>query len=240
MPKVELIYDLDCPNVKGTRENLLLAFSKAGMEPCWVEWDRNAPDSPEYARKCGSPTVLVEGQDIAGAVSEAGANSCRIYGRSGVPPTSLIAGVLRNSQSTRKAGLLGTLAIGPGLGTAIFAKAACPFCYPALAGLLSSFGLGFLFRETSLLIFSALFAGVALFGLFYRAHSRRGLGPFCLGALSVVIAGASKAIGQDMVLYVGFGGLIVASIWNLIPRRSCGSCAVPGVEKSIGASGTSS
>lgn len=240
MPKVELIYDLDCPNVKGTRENLLLAFSKSGMEPSWVEWDCNAPDSPEYARNCGSPTVLVGGQDIAGAISEPGANNCRLYGKSGVPPTSLIADALRNSQSPRKVGLLGTLAIGPGLGTAIVAKAACPFCYPAIAGFLSSFGMGFMFRETSLLIFSALFAGVALFGLFYRAHSRRGLGPFVLGVLSVVIAGASKAIGQDMLLYIGFGGLIVASIWNLIPKRSCGSCAVPGVERSIGASGASS
>ncbi len=65
--KVDLIYDADCPNVAAARSQLLAAFARAGRAARWSEWDRGRPDSPGYVRGYGSPTILVDGRDVAGA-----------------------------------------------------------------------------------------------------------------------------------------------------------------------------
>src|SRR5207249_1342007 len=64
--KVELIYDADCPNVAETRANLLQAFAAVHLKAKWTGWERSSPSSPAYAAGFGSPTVLVEGCDVAG------------------------------------------------------------------------------------------------------------------------------------------------------------------------------
>ena len=76
---VELVYDPDCPNVERAREALREAFKRLATAPQWTELNRADPTSPDRAREYGSPTVLVDGQDVAGAAPSAG-NSCRIYG----------------------------------------------------------------------------------------------------------------------------------------------------------------
>lgn len=79
VPRVELIYDTDCPNVRRAKEALLEGFSTAGLEASWTEWDRNSPESPAYVRGYGSPTILVNGRDVAGLAPGSGASSCRLY-----------------------------------------------------------------------------------------------------------------------------------------------------------------
>lgn len=79
METVELIFDIDCPNVKDARAQLLQAFANAKLPPDWKEWNRADPESPSYVRSYGSPTILVNGQDVAGAPPSTGANCCRIY-----------------------------------------------------------------------------------------------------------------------------------------------------------------
>ncbi|MBT3786716.1 hypothetical protein HOF92_17200, partial [bacterium] len=64
--KIELIYDSDCPNVEKARRQLKEALAQSGLEESWKEWDRSARESPEYTRRYGSPTILVEGRDVAG------------------------------------------------------------------------------------------------------------------------------------------------------------------------------
>lgn len=76
MPTVEFIYDRDCPNVEVARENLRRAFVEAGLPSRCQEWDRADADAPAHARRWGSPTVLVNGRDVAGAVASEAAN-CR-------------------------------------------------------------------------------------------------------------------------------------------------------------------
>ncbi|MGQ0658414.1 MAG: hypothetical protein ACT4NU_10030 [Chromatiales bacterium] len=66
MLQVELIYDTDCPNVQRTRKAILEGFIEAGLQPSWKEWDRKSPDSPAYVLGYGSPTILVNGRDVAG------------------------------------------------------------------------------------------------------------------------------------------------------------------------------
>ncbi len=227
MAKVEFIYDRDCPNIKSTRSNLLLAFSRLKIPANWIEWERNSEESPDYARKYGSPTILVNGQDLAN-IQPNDSNNCRLYNGSGTPSVDLLVNVLKNqSTSGKRAGILGAFSIGPGVGAAILAKASCPLCYPAIAGFLTSIGAGFLFEGTYFLILMSIFFAFALFGLFHRAKSRRGYYPFFLGFIGVTLASSGKYFESDIIFYFGIGALLVASVWNLIPAKStCSACVI--------------
>ena len=77
--KVEFIYDPDCPNVAEARAQLLRAFTETGISPRWVEWSRDSAEAPAYARGFGSPTLLVNGHDVAEQTSAHGNACCRLY-----------------------------------------------------------------------------------------------------------------------------------------------------------------
>jgi len=103
MPKVELIYDSDCPNAAPTRENLVRAFAQAGVPANWREWERSDPATPERARRFGSPAILVNGRDLERVKGES-APSCRLYqtaggSSSGIPSVELIAKALTDGIS---------------------------------------------------------------------------------------------------------------------------------------------
>ena len=96
--KIELIYDKDCPNMEKARRNIHTALIRTGLPQIWKEWDRNDPSSPIHAKNFGSPTVLVDGRDVAGA-SETEGNNCRVYlyglnSIQGVPPVEQIVSAL--------------------------------------------------------------------------------------------------------------------------------------------------
>jgi len=76
--QVELITDPDCPNVPEACENLRRALAARGLPPLWAHWNRQAPGCPEQFRRYGSPTVLVNGRDVAGE-PPSDAPSCRLY-----------------------------------------------------------------------------------------------------------------------------------------------------------------
>jgi len=106
MIEIELIYDSDCPAAPQARENLREAMLRAGLAPRWVEWERSSPDAPERVRAYGSPTILIDGRDVAGNEAT-GAACCRIYqpqpGRfAAVPPIELILAALREAQMRRE------------------------------------------------------------------------------------------------------------------------------------------
>ena len=239
MPRVELIYDTDCPNVRHARKALLEGFSEVGLQPSWTEWDRKSPESPAYARRYGSPTILVNGRDVAGAEPTEGSDSCRIYdhglgGVKGVPPVQAIASALGNGgRSTvgraagRGPGRWGFLASLPGVGAGLLPVGVCPACWPAYAGILGSLGLGFLLESAYLLPVTIGFFGLALFALAFRAKTRRGYGPFGLGTAAVGSVLLFKfAYAADPLVYAGLFGLVAASVWNAWPKRQreTGSC----------------
>jgi len=188
MPAVELVYDADCPSVGRAREQLLRAFARAGLEARWREWRADDPEAPAHVRGFGSPTILVDGRDVAGAEQVEGARSCRLYGRAGdelrgAPSVDLIIAALSERARRESAGngvdrgsWKASITMLPALGTALLPKAACPACWPAYAGFLSSIGLGFLLDSVVLLPLTGAFA-VSVFALAFRSRRRRGHGP---------------------------------------------------------------
>lgn len=125
-----------------------------------------------------------------------------------------------------------SLMVIPGVGVSLLPKLACPFCWPAYAGLLSSVGLGFLLSAEYLLPITAAFLVLAVGALAFRAHQRRGYGPFVLGLLAAAGVLAGKFWwGSNPAMYAAIGVLVAASMWNARSLRA----AVPGccAEKQI-------
>ncbi|MHB1191868.1 MAG: hypothetical protein ACYC6F_02380 [Longimicrobiales bacterium] len=101
-----MVYDAGCPNVGGARSVLARALQGAGAPAVWTEWCTDDPSCPESRRGLGSPTILVNGEDVAPgphpwAPRQAGKEPrCRLYREGGqvqgVPPAALVsAAILR-------------------------------------------------------------------------------------------------------------------------------------------------
>lgn len=242
MPTVDLVYDRACPNVKTARANLMRAFSRVGIAARWAEHQIGAEDAPARVRGYGSPTILVDGADVAG--SPPGAESCcRVYESGAAPDVDLIAAALnpRDAESvpavtpaaaqpaSKRSRWKSTAAVLPGIGVALMPKVICPLCWPAYAGVLSAAGLTFLMENRFLLPISAAFLAAALGALAWRAETRRGYGPLGLGALSAAAILVGKFAADSMpVVYAGVGVLVAACVWNAWPRPavapSCPAC----------------
>lgn len=98
MPTVDFIYDRDCPNAAGARAQLLHAFAEAQIPPRWQEWCGDDPELPHRVRGYGSPTILVDGEDVA-RVERSDAACCRLYPQPdgsvrGVPSVEMITNAL--------------------------------------------------------------------------------------------------------------------------------------------------
>jgi len=119
------------------------------------------------------------------------------------------------------------LLAAPGIGLSLLPKIACPACWPAYAGLLSSIGLGFLVPNlTYLLPLTVVFLLIAVGTLAIRARQRRGYVPFVLGMIAAGLILLGKFfLASNPILYVGLGLLILASVWNSWPIASRCICA---------------
>lgn len=247
MPRVELVYDADCPNVEAAREQLRRALAQAGQATQWEEWERSDPAAPAYARRYGSPTILVDGRDVAGG-PPTDANCCRLYrtgeGRlQGIPSVKAIASALCEA-TARGGSFLGSgdlaawLALIPACAAAIVPNLGCPVCWPAYAGFLSALGLGFLvplLMQTRYLLALNLVSLLAVMAaLGFGARRRRGYGPLLagLGGAGLVIVGKFVLGEWDPMVLAGFAVLVAALVWNSWPRRiaspTCPSCVTTG------------
>jgi len=235
MHHIELIFDGDCPNADPAREALRQSLATIGQPLKWQEWDRADPGSPAYAQRYGSPTILVDGNDIGGLEPAVAASACRLYQATdgtltGVPTTAIIIAALRKPSSTRFHWRSLLTAI-PGLGAAVLPVGVCPACWPAYAGVLGALGLGSLMKTAYLIPVTGVFLVLALSGLAYRAQHRNGYRPFMLGIVGVLAAMIGKFIADNTVmLYLGMACLTGASVWNSWPQKrkptaSCASCA---------------
>ena len=143
MSDVVIVFDADCPNVAMARERVATALARVGQPAKWRELDRSDARTPEAWRGFASPTVLVDGRDVAAGSS--GHSACRIYrdaeGRLDVAPSvdSIVAAL-----DKRGIGAGGTAALGAGAASAAVLVAftwAC--CLPIFAALgVGAFALG--------------------------------------------------------------------------------------------------
>ncbi len=223
---VDFIHDPECPNVKAARTNLMSAFSRAGVAPRWTEHVAGAAETPAELRAFGSPTILVDGHDVAGDAPTS-ARSCRRYDGSGVPSVSQIAEALaagreRDDSAASAAPThtwLPRAAMLPGLGIALMPKVVCPLCWPAYAGVLGALGLGFLMEDRWLILISAGFLLLLLLALGWRAHARRGFGPLLAGSIGAALVLAGKfAFDSSPAAYLGVATLFAACVWNAWPK----------------------
>lgn len=239
MADIDLVYDSDCPNAEGARIHLMQALEEAGMPAHWRGWVRTAPETPQHLRRFGSPTILVNGKDVAGALPLEGAGACRIYrtaggGLAGVPPIAMIVEALplkagRHRTTPARGSWLRSLAAVPGMLAGFHPAAACPACWPVYAGVLSAAGLGFLWEGPYLLLLTFGLLGATVGILAYGARRYRRYGPLLLGgAASVGLLLSKFLFDSPLAAYAATGLILAASVWNAWPRRfpvaSCASC----------------
>lgn len=236
MLTVELIYDNECPNVKGARAQLLRAFAETGLLPQWQEWDRNAPESPPQVRGYGSPTILVDGQDVDDASPSSGVDCCRVYPDNsghlrGVPSVAAITSAFLRAKemvsSDAGAAVIqssrwhNTLAVLPAIGAALLPNLTCPACWPAYAAVLSTLGVGFVNYTPYVLPLTAVFFALALASLGYQARHRRHFTPLLLGLFAALLAIVGKfAFVSDLAVYAGMTLFVGASLWNSWLQRA--------------------
>jgi glyoxylase-like metal-dependent hydrolase (beta-lactamase superfamily II) len=138
-PEITLVYDADCPNVDAARAALGEAIARARLDLGWIERERRASDVPQRTSRFGSPTILVNGEDVAG---EPGADAacCRIYqtphGLRGVPSVETITAAIERAsllKSVPGARMTKTTASGA-LGLAFVSALGWLCCLPIAAG----------------------------------------------------------------------------------------------------------
>lgn len=236
LPSVDFVYDRACPNVKAARSNLMRAFSRAGISARWQEHQIGSPDAPAHVRGFGSPTILVDGVDVAGQAPNV-EDCCRVYPDGLVPGVEMIVAALEHATAREVAepsapGWKSSAAVLPAIGVAFLPKVVCPLCWPAYGAILSSAGLAFLMEDRWLLPISAVFLLAALAALAWRAHTRRGYAPLALGAGSAgAILFGKFVLDSTTTVYVGIATLVLACVWNAWPRRAvepaCPACPIP-------------
>ncbi len=215
---VELIYDADCPNVTQTRSLLIKAFTRTGVSARWREWDRASPDSPEYARSYGSPTILVDGEDVAGTGPISGAGACRVYsdqhGKLNRTPIleTICSALLRASPPKPPKTRWQTMAASfPAVGVALMPKLACPLCFPAYAAILSALGLEFVDYTPYLLPLTAIFLVVAVGVLVLQARRTGNYAALLFGvAASLIVLLGKFYFESDWLSTSGVVLLVIA------------------------------
>jgi hypothetical protein len=109
----------------------------------------------------------------------------------------------------------------PSIGVSMLPKLACPACWPAYAGLLTSIGLGFLISVRYLLPLTVAFLVLVVAAMLFRARERQGYGPFALAVFAASGILLSRFVWDTRpAVYGAIGLLVIASVWNTWPRRN--------------------
>jgi hypothetical protein len=125
----------------------------------------------------------------------------------------------------RKGGWWSSIAALPATVVALLPGVACPACWPAYAGLLNVFGLGFINYSPYLAPLTGGLLVLSVGLLAYRAKRRRGYRPFMLGLLATTGVMIGRfVLESNAFTYGSLALLITASLWNAWPRNSINTC----------------
>ena len=103
--KIQLLSFPGCPHVSESRQRLHRVLASLGVVGHIEEVDLTATQTPDHVRGWGSPTVLVDGEDIAERPAAA-PGSCRLYTDAdgklrGSPPEELIRAAIERAARCR-------------------------------------------------------------------------------------------------------------------------------------------
>jgi mercuric ion transport protein len=215
--KVEFIYDPDCPNVAEARAQLLRAFAETGITPRWVEWSSDSVEAPAYTRGFGSPTLLVNGHDVAGQTSVHGIACCRLYADPsgalrGAPSVERIVAALQACRSAGPTQRQLPLAL-PALLVSLLPNLTCPACWPAYGAVLGALGLGFVSTGVWLLPLTILSLLVAIWGLAVASIARRGYGTLVIGIAAAFALIIGKFFLNSNTLWIAGLALLIFCIF---------------------------
>lgn len=216
MPRVDLVFQRECPNVAPARAQLRRALSASGLPVQWREWDSEDSRCPPSLRGMGSPTILVDDRDVCDP-SPGGGDCCRVYvdsngAISGVPPLDAIEAALRRSVVQGRRSIFATV---PGVAISLLPILACPACWPVYLSAIGASTLGILFTSSVLIPVNAVALGVAIAVLARQAARHRRVGPVLLAAMaSAAILFSKAAESTGVVGYLGSVALIAAVVWS--------------------------
>jgi len=99
--RIQLITFSGCPNASAARALIERTVADAGIVAAIEEVDTSSPDTPAGLREWGSPTILLNGEDVGGEREPAGP-SCRLYRDDdervhGVPSKTLLSAALNHA-----------------------------------------------------------------------------------------------------------------------------------------------
>lgn len=98
-PRIQLLVFDGCPLAAAARSSLQAALELLGLRE-FEEIDLLDPATPDELRGWGSPTILVDGEDLTGN-AKGDAVSCRVYDdETGVPGPETIARQIRRVASS--------------------------------------------------------------------------------------------------------------------------------------------
>lgn len=95
--KIDILYFDGCPNYRPTMDLVRDIVQALDLDATIREVEVHDADEAAQLRFFGSPTVQVNGEDVDPTVRSRMdySFSCRMYGRSGSPPRSLVEQALR-------------------------------------------------------------------------------------------------------------------------------------------------
>ncbi|MEO8845390.1 MAG: mercuric transporter MerT family protein [Kofleriaceae bacterium] len=168
--KIQLLHFAGCPNVVAARTALREALAAEELETAIEEIDVEDPVAPEWARGWGSPTILIDGQDVTGEPrsTSSTASACRLYA-GGAPSIESIRARMASARSVAppKARRVALPMIGA-VTAAIAASACC--LVPAVLAVVGISGVGFASRFAPYRPYFLIATGVALAAGFWFAY----------------------------------------------------------------------
>ena len=120
------------------------------------------------------------------------------------------------------------LAVVPAAILSVLPSASCPVCLAAYGAVLSSFGLGFLFKDEVQKPLIVLFLAISVASIAWSARLHRRSGPLLVAATGTVAILAGRIVGDfPWAVYTGAPCVIVAAAWNLILKRNNSPACAP-------------
>jgi copper chaperone CopZ len=167
--KIQLIHFQGCPNIEAARSALREALAAEKLDLPVEEIDVEDPSAPAWSRGWGSPTILIDGDDVAGQ-RPTDAASCRIYA-GGAPAADTIRRRLAAANGRASNGPRVAIPIVGAVTAAVAASACC--LIPCVLAIVGVSGAGVAARIAPYRPYLLAATGVALAAGFWFAYRRR-------------------------------------------------------------------